>query len=385
MSFPRMLDKEKTMKCLIVANTIRTVLNFRLPLIRWLLERGCEVCVTCLDRNRADELLEAVDIRLDCFEYDNRSLSPFKMSAYRRHIKDLILDYKPGLILTFQAKPNIVGCQAAAKAHTDATVISMVEGLGDPFIKTGLKWRLIRLIESVLYKRALKRSDLVFFLNQDNCDAFLASRIIPKEKARVQSGIGIALSSFQSSPVENPNAFLFIGRLLRSKGVLVFCEAARTVRKSHPDSKFIVAGIEFDVTRKDLEPFIAEGIIDYRGACDNPPDLYREAGTVVAPSSYGEGFSVVAMEAAASGRAIITSNITGCRDAVIGGVTGILVNPGDMNGLVSAMNRLLERPDLVRSMGESGRKHAEEEFDFPQANKLYLSELQSRLGEAAEE
>lgn len=366
------------LKCLIIGNTPRTISNFRLPLVRWLQEKGIEVTISCIGEEGLERLRGETSAPIDYFPYDNRSASIRKTNEYGGYLKQLIRKTEPDIILTFQAKPNIFGCYAVRKLKREIPVLVMVEGLGDPFTKKSLKWRVIGLIEGFLYRRSLEAATSVFFLNSANRDAFMKKGICDGKKARIINGIGVDLQYFVATPVENASTFLFLGRFLKSKGVLDYCKAAKAVKQTLPQAKFLIAGIPFDVTEADLKPYIDAGDIEYLGPVTDTASLYKRIGTTVIPS-YGEGFSVVAMESAACGRQVIATNIPGCKEAIVDGVTGSLFTPGDVGSLASLMAYCVENPEVVRQRGQAARSFAEEHFSFLKANQTYLDEISTLL------
>jgi len=156
-------------------------------------------------------------------------------------------------------------------------------------------------------------------------------------------------------------------RLLKDKGILEFVEAARILKVRNVKVTFVLAGnIDYDnpssISKKDLDSWISEGIIEYWGFRDNMCKTLAQSSIVVLPS-YREGFPKVLMEAAAKGRAIITTDVPGCRDAIINNITGILVPPKNSDLLANAIQHLIEDPEKIISMGREGRDLAEKKFD----------------------
>lgn len=362
---------KKIIDCLILANSSSSVLCFRTTLIRWLIARGQSVLVSCSDDSHRKEI-EELGAQFSFFPFSSRSSSPFQSLSYQKYLEKLIIFVMPRLILTFQAKSNIFGNFASRHVHSSAPVISMVEGLGDPFIRHDFKWKLIRVVESKLYKRSLSNAKHIFFLNPDDEQCFLDKNIVPSSKADVIHGIGVDLEKFVSSRISNYHTILMASRLLKTKGVFDYCKAAEITKKERPDIEFLLAGPEGDVTKADISYFINSGVIVYLGPIENMVDLYKQATVFVLPS-FREGFPVTIMEAMASGRPVITNDVPGCRDAVDDGVNGILVPKGDSALLSSEILKLISNEELCDKYGNCAREKAIKSFSFPSCQERYLN------------
>ena len=255
---------------MIITTDASTVKTFRRPLIAYLNSIGIEPLVISygLPAKEAIEGLKGVFVSAAS---NNRSTSVFESLGYKRFLKAQMKEFRPDIVLTFQAKPNIFGTLTAKKVSKNAKSIMMVEGQGDPFTKKGLKWSFIRMIVTHLYKKTMRKADAVFFLNKDNRDFFVSNGICPKEKAHSQQGVGIDLGRFQPSKISDYSNVLFCGRLLKTKGVGEFIEAASIVKKSHPEAKFVIAGRSFDFPMGAIDDAQREGTIEYIAFRRTPP------------------------------------------------------------------------------------------------------------------
>ena len=198
-------------------------------------------------------------------------------------------------------KPNVFGVRAAKKASVK-NVFSMVEGAGDVFIYNSLKWKVIRFVVCKLYRCSFKNSKKVFFLNEDDKNEFISRKLVKAEQCEIIHGVGVDLTKFIYAPIENKNRFLMVARMLKTKGVFEYCEAARLVKQKYPQAEFHYVGPEGTVAVADIKEYIDDGSIVYHGAQKDVKAFYQSCCVNVLPS-YREGFGLVNAEAAAVGRA----------------------------------------------------------------------------------
>jgi glycosyltransferase involved in cell wall biosynthesis len=314
--------------------------------------------------------VERIPIRLD-----RSGINPWAdlnlLRAYRRLLERL----RPVAYLGYTIKPNIYGSLAAASLGIPA--IPNVSGLGTAFIRGGP----LQQVASRLYKIGFRRSPVVFFHNGDDCQLFVERRMVRPEQARVLPGSGVDLERFAPAPVaERPPTFLFLGRLLRDKGVLEFVEAARSLRSGLPGACFqllgpIDEGNRTAVTRQEIDSWVAQGVIDYLGTSDDVRPFIAAATAVVLPS-YREGLPRSLLEAAAMARPLVAADVPGCRDVVEDGVNGYLCAVRDSDSLANAMRRLAELPRAERlAMGQAARRKVQAQFSEDFVIRAYLDIL----------
>lgn len=354
------------MKILLVCSSTATVISFRKNFILELNRLGHDVSILAFDEKYKEEISK-LGAKLYHFTDANRSLNPFKVLSLKNRYAKAIKEINPDLVFTFMLKPNIYGVQGAKKAGY-TNIYSMVEGAGDVFIYNSLKWKLIRKFVCHGYKKAFKHSKKVFFLNSDDKKDFVKRGLVKDEQCELIHGIGIDLEHFEYQPIENKQTFLMIARLLHTKGVFEYCEAAKIVKEKYPNATFNIVGPEGTIKAEDLNSYTENGIINYLGATTDVRPFIKDCGIYVLPS-YREGFSVSIMEAQAVGRAVITGDTNGTRDAVDDGYNGFLVPIKDSNALAEKMIYFLENQDMVTKMGNNARKRAEESFDHRVINK----------------
>jgi len=283
-------------------------------------------------------------------------------------------------VLNGYIKPVIYGSIAAWLARVPKR-FSLVEGLGYVFLDApeSLAWRrrALRWIVSLFYKFALGLNHRVFFLNKDDVSHFVDERIIDADKVARIDGIGLELDVFSPvTPVLQPVTFIMIGRMLREKGVYDFVEAARQVRERNPEVRFLLVGYcdtnPSSATEAELRAWVAEGIVEWPGRVNDVRPWLAQASVFVLPSYYSEGLPRSSQEAMAMGLSVITTDWVGCRETVQDGVNGFLVPVRDPEALAQAMMRFVESPGSIETMGQEGRRIAEERFDVHAINEQLM-------------
>ena len=287
----------------------------------------------------------------------------------------------PDLVFSYFSKPVIFGTLAAKWAKVPR-VIGMLEGLGYTFTEQpeGLskKTQLIKHVQATLYKIALPRLDTLIFLNPDDPKDLLDAYSIKVKKIEVLGGIGLNLEDYlySNSYPKNP-VFIFIARLLAEKGIHDYIEAAKTVKDNYSNAKFTVLG-SIDkqalgaLTEAELKQFIEADIIEYPGHVDNVTEWIKKSSVFVLPSYYREGVPRSTQEAMAVGRPIITTDVPGCRETVVDGVNGFLVEKWNPDALAEKMIYFIEHPEQIKKMGYESYKIAKEKFDADKVNQRLL-------------
>ena len=361
-----------------------TLTGFRAPLIRTLHARG--VRVLALAPN-FDEASRAAVRALGAEPIDSpmvrTGMNPFVDAIDTWRLARLLRRLRPDVVLSYAAKPVVFGSIAAKLAGVPRCV-AMVEGLGYVFTAspTGFnrKQRLLQRVVLGLYRAGMACAQRVIFLNPDDRAQLQAAGVVAAGKTCLLGGIGVDLGAWPALPLP-PNAaapvFLMVARLLREKGVAEYATAARLVKAQQPQARFVLLGGLDDnpgaITQVQVEDWCADGALEWQGHTAVQPWL-AQSHVFVLPS-YREGLPASTQEAMASGRAVITSDVPGCRETVVDGVNGFLVPPYDAQALAAAMLRFIEQPDLIASMGAKSRQMAEEKYDVHKVNTVMLREL----------
>lgn len=360
-------------RILFICVTSQSVINFRKRLILDYKKQGYSVSVIAFDDEYKSEII-SLGVNFFVIEGNNRNTSLLKSTNLIKKYKKCILQIKPDIVFNFMIKPNIFGTIAAKKANVEK-IYCMVEGAGDVFIKNEIKWKIIRIIVCLLYKYAFKYVKKVFFLNNDDAKMFCDRKLVTFNQICLINGIGVDLNkfTFQENNITNDSMkFGMIARMLKSKGIIEYCQAAEIVKKQYPDVIFKYLGAEGDIKVSDIQNYIDNEIIEYCGFEKDVRPFLKEINIFVLPS-YREGMSVSIMEAEAIGRPVITTNNIGCKDSVLDGFNGFLTN-GSPEELSQKMIYMCEHLDFVKQAAFNSRKFAEENFDVNKINKIIIEE-----------
>ena len=346
------------MQILILANHSGGLYDFRKDLIA-ALKQHAEVSVAVPRNDRWDELQALAD-RVIELPIDRRGMNPARDAKLLGQYRAILKRLRPDLVLTYTIKPNIYGGLACRELHIPYAV--NITGLGSAIENGGWLKRFVL----TLYKPVLAGAKVVFFENAGNRDTLAAAGVVPQGRDVVLSGAGVNLEDYPSQPypLEGAVRFLFVGRVMHEKGVDELFSAARRLRHAYGD------GVEFHIVgsfEEGYKPLMGEleqtGVVKYHGYQSDMKHFYAMADCVVLPS-YHEGMSNVLLEAAASGRPLITSDIPGCREAVEPGVSGYLCPARDADALYAAMRRFLELPPAQRAaMGAASHDWIARNFD----------------------
>ena len=359
------------MKILIVSAKNKTVFNFRGDLIKDMIVYGNEVYVTGPNKDYLEDVMALGVKRFIEIPFVKDNTSVKNDLNYLKQLKKAVKDVQPDIVFSYNIKPVVYGSMAA-KAGKVPHIYAMVTGLGRVYGKGGLKNKILRLITKMLYKRAFKACDKVIFQNSEDVEDVVKDDYLPKEKTAIVNGSGVNLDRFKRSEIPETPVFLMVSRIIKEKGVLEFCKAARELKKTHPEAKCILLG-GFDssigaLKSEDIQDYIDEGSIEHPGEVKDPIAFYAKASVFVLPSYYREGLPRTILEALACGRPVITTNWTGCREAIEDGVNGFLVPIKDSKVLAEKMNELCDR-NKVLAMGDAAYRICKEKYEVGIINK----------------
>jgi glycosyltransferase involved in cell wall biosynthesis len=365
-------------KILIIGSWPRSLVNFRGKLIDELLVRGHEIypCAGGTDSS-VIEWLCTRGIRYHSLPLERTGLNPFKDIILLIKLIQLINRIKPDIVIGYTIKPIVYGL-IAARICKVTYLYALITGLGSTFLETSSKrQKLVKLLVPYMYKLALKNCTNIFFQNKDDKDEFIAKKIISKDmNYSITNGSGVDVHHFQSAPQPQGDlVFLFIARLLKDKGIVEYVEAARNLKKEYVNVKFKILGpIDKNpsaISQKEITTLVEENIVEYLGEVDDVRPYIRSASVIVLPS-YREGMPRAVLEGMAMARAIITTDVPGCRETVINGENGFLVQVKNVEELANAMKKFILSSDLAYTMGLVSRKIAENKFDVNLVNNHIL-------------
>ncbi|MFJ1322477.1 glycosyltransferase family 4 protein [Capnocytophaga canis] len=372
-------------KIALVSNKTSSILNFRKHLIFFLIEKGYQVY--SLSPDYTDSTKEIVvnwgAIPID-YKLRRGGLNPFADIRSIIGLEKIFREIKPDIVLSSFVKPVIYGTIVAHRTKVPR-IIAMIEGLGYAFTQQpegiSLKQKIIQKIQAFLYKIVLPKADVVIFLNHDDPKDLIEKYKIRTQKIEVLGGIGLDLNDFPKSPVPlEPISFLWIGRLLKEKGIWEYLKAAEIVKAKYPEVEFkIIGGLDEEnpggISRLDLEKFTQKNIVKYLGEVRNVAEVISSS-SCSSSSSYREGSPRSIQEAMAVGRAIIATDIPGSREAVVDGVNGFLVPKWSPEALAEKMCVLIENPSLFIEMGEKSYEMAVQKYDGNKVNQRLLKTLE---------
>lgn len=360
--------REAAPRIALVANTDWYLYNFRLDLARTLRDRhGAEVLCVSPDgpfRSR----LQAQGFAWEPVRLSRQGMNPLADLGTASDLARIYGSFRPDLVHHFTIKPVLYGSMAAARAKVPR-VVNALAGLGTVFSGTTLKGRLLRpLVQAALRRVLERRGSLCILQNPD--DAALITRLMGGGGTPVHliRGSGVDVHRFNPG-ASRERIVLFVGRLLKDKGILHFCEAAERVWSQAPDVAFWIAGTPdpgnpASLTEADVERLARIPNVRFLGHVESMVELYRRALALVLPTQYGEGVPRSLVEGAACGLPLIATDHPGCREIVRPDRNGFLIPPGDPQAIAQAVLALAGQPELVEAMARESRRIAVEEFSF---------------------
>lgn len=368
-------EKEPGKKILLITNHSYMFWQFRRELVQELLDEGYELYLATPFNGHEDDF-KTMGCHVIRTDLDRRGVNPKAEGELFKKYFDLMKTIRPDLVVTYSIKPNLYGGVAAQLLHIPYCTV--VQGLGTAFERPAMAKA-----ASALYSLACRKAGCVFFENERNADFFVRNHIVKKGQTKVLRGAGVNLDFFTYTPKkeleasavdgaaasQKPFHFLYLGRIMKEKGMDELFYAVRKLKRELNEGElsrpFILDLVgffeeEYEHEVKELEE---EGIVHFYGFQKDPRPFYRKADAVVLPS-YHEGMSNVLLEAASTGRVLITSAIPGCRETVDQGRTGFLCRPKDGESLYRVMRHVLTLPtERIEAMGRAGRLKMEQEFD----------------------
>jgi glycosyltransferase involved in cell wall biosynthesis len=350
-------------RLLLLVNEPKYLLSHRLPIAMTARARGYDVHIASI-RNEAADDIEALGFPFHCVHMKRGGMNPLQEAKSVYSIFKLLKSLQPDILHAVTTKPVLYGLIAARLARTPATVAA-VSGLGPAFDAWGPK----RGIVGFLYNLAMSHPNLkAIFQNPDDQKSILNICGMSIENTILIRGSGVDLSKYSAMPEpDGIPTVLMASRLVKSKGPEIFVQAATKVKAMGIQARFLLAGEPDErssgsISSSQLAQWRIDGNVELLGFRKDVRELIQSSNIIVHPSTYGEGIPKILIEAAACGRAIITTDHPGCREAVLDGQTGLLTAPKDVDALVAAIVKLVSSPSLRRKFGAKGRELAERDF-----------------------
>lgn len=357
-------------KVVILANHYITIYSFRKELVKAIIGNGCEV-VAAIPVTEDAKKIEDLGCRVVDVPVSRRSTNPFKDIKLFKDYRRLLKEETPDCVLTFTIKPNIYGGMACRLLKIPYLV--NITGLGIAMEGEGL----LQNFTSFLYKIAMKKAGCIFFQNKMNENVFSKRKIHGQSVCLLPgSGVNLEYFHFMDMPQMDIVKFVYISRVMKEKGVDEYLAAAEKIKKQHDNTEFHILGFCEERYEEKLKSMQDDGIIVYHGMQDDVREYLKDMHCLIHPSYYPEGMSNVCLEAAACGRAVITTKRPGCKETVEDEKTGFLIEEKNTDMLVDAIERFMSLSiEARREMGKAARRKMELEFDRNIVIEEYLKRI----------
>ena len=360
-------------KLLIISNSITSLINFKKELIQTLIKNDYNVYFSVPESLENVQVQELTNIGAKYIQNSikRRSINPFSELKVIFELINIVKEVNPDIVLTLTIKPNIYGSYVAKKYRIP--IIINVTGLGSGFNNNNTKWLVER-----MYKYACKNAYTIFFQNESNYNYFIENKITKKDKSKIIPGSGVNLEKFK--PMEKTKEdgivrFLFIGRIMKEKGIEEYLKAAEYITNKYSNVEFQILGPFEEEKYKEIILNNNNSKIKYLGVSYDVRNEIKEIDCIINPT-YHEGMSNVLLEGAAMAKPLLASNIPGCREIVDNGVNGYLFEPKNETSLIKAIEKFLSQNESDRiKMGIASRQKVERTFDRNLVIDAYLEEI----------
>jgi len=368
----------------LIANSGFTIVNFRAELIKELIFSDNDVIVICpleCDLMHGRDLTEEfsnLGVKFVPIVINRSGINPISEFNLLISLYNVLRNEMPDVVLNYTIKPTIYGSFAAWLAGVKY-IASNITGLGYVFTTRSIGSFILSSIIKLQYKLALRCNSIVFFQNPDDEALFKKLSLTSSVKTKVIDGSGVDVAKFIRKNFDpKPHSFIFVGRLLCDKGVKELIGAAEIIKSKYPHAIITLLGSidnnPSSLTEYDLKDYIASGVINYLPARPDVRDALDEHEVFVLPS-YREGTPRSVLEAMSMSMPIITTDVPGCRETVVSGTNGFLVEPKNAEKLAIAMEEFILKPDLVKKFGEASRELAINRYEVNKVNESILSEF----------
>ena len=357
-------------KILFLVNHEVVIYNFRLEIVERFLSDGHEVHVSSPGGEKINKLIDMGVIHHE-MQIERHGMNPKKELELLKKYNQLMKEVRPDIILGFTIKPNIYGAIAARK--NKIPFVANITGLGVALENKGIRQKILIL----LYKYAFRDIQTVFFQNEENKQFFVDHKIATDAHDMLPgSGVNLQRFVYQEYPDDSIVKFLFISRIMKEKGIDYYLECAETIKKEYSNVEFHVCGFCEDEYDGQLQEFCERGIVIYHGMISNVADFIKDMHCIVHPTYYPEGISNVLLEACATGRPIITTDRSGCREVVKDEYNGYMIPQRDSQALVLSVRKFLKLNYKEKAqMGRNARSKVEREFDRNIVVQKYVDKL----------
>lgn len=355
---------------LILVNHEIVIYNFRRELVERLLKDGHRVIISSPGGEKIEKLVE-MGSEHDEVEMNRHGINPFEERKLLKYYERIMKQYKPDIVFGYTIKPNIYGAMAAKKFNIP--FVANITGLGTAVENPGI----LQKITIQMYKKAFSEIQTVFFQNKKNQQFFIDNKIAIN-RHKMLPGSGVNLEHFH--PLEYPSnktiEFAFISRIMKEKGIDQYLEAAEYITQNYPNTRFHICGFCEEEYEDILKDYHNRGIVVYHGMVNDVREVIKKTHCTIHPTYYPEGMSNVLLESASSGRPIITTNRSGCKEIVDDGINGYVVEAQNSKDLIEKIEKFLALSyEERKQMGLAGRAKIEKEFDRQIVVDAYLEEI----------
>ena len=358
------------MRIMILANNDAGLYKFRLELLEELVKNH-EVLICLPDGDYIENMVELGCQFIPCTCLERQGANPLKDLALMKFYKNALKQHKPDIVFTYTIKPNSYGGMVCGMLKIP--YVANITGLGTAIENES--W--MQKIALTIYKTGLRKAQKVFFQNTANRD-FMVKKNVLKGPYDLLPGSGVNLSRYEVSeyPSKDTVDFVFVGRMMKEKGIENYMEATEYIRAKYPETRFHICGSYEQDYRERLEKLQQEGVVIYHGIVKDMVAIYKEMSCTIHPSYYPEGLSNVLLESSACGRPIITTDRAGCKEVIDDGKNGFICKQNNTKDLIQQIEKFLALSREERKqMGLAGRAKVEKEFNRQIVIEKYLAEL----------
>jgi len=359
------------MKFLLISPKNRTVWNFRGDLLKSIRNIGYDITVIGPDKTDIDKI-ESLGVTFIEIPVNKNGTSIIGDLKYCKNLYHEIKKINPDVILSYTIKPVVYGT-IAGWLNGVKNINCLITGGGYTFTSTSFKAKILGIVVRFLYKFSLSLSNNVIFQNKDDKDEFVVEGLVNKNKCHVVNGSGVNMKHFSSSNYPETTNFFMLSRLLKSKGVMEYLEAAKKVKTLHPEVHFSILGKYEDkmqdaIDKDYLEELISTGVIERYDETTDVRPYYEKCSVYVLPS-YREGTPRSVLEAMSMGRPIITTDTNGCRETVKDGINGFLAPIKNSDAVAEKMMYFIEHPEQIKKFGKASIEYCKEKYEVNMVNK----------------
>jgi len=354
----------QTIKIVFCANSSWYLYNFRKSTIQEFISAGYDIyCIAPEDDYSKN--LESMGVTFSSFKFHSNSLNPFKEIITLLNLIKIYLKIRQDYTFNFTPKMNIYSSLAAQLVNSK--IINNISGLGSAFLKKSIFSFFIML----LYRISNLKVKKIFFQNKKDMNLFLEKNIVHDSKCELINGSGVDLNEFYFSEMTNGNTirFILMCRLIKEKGVYLFAEAAKELKKEFPKKlEFVIAGFidnqkKDAVTMDQINEWQKDGILNYLGPLEDVKNELSKSHCAVLPTFYPEGLPKFLLESAAMGKIIVASNSPGCSEVVDDDINGYLCEPQSLTSLTNSLKKVIKLSSKERNeMSIRSRLKAEKMF-----------------------